>query len=92
LTETTDIVGGAAAAGTFIGTLWAALKFGRGRKTEESESMLAQRIDNLERRCNEHDERLKQHEQEIGQIFNALSVCTADVREALTRLQERRRK
>jgi hypothetical protein len=53
--------------------------------------MLAEKVNYLEQRVNEHDERLRQHEQEIGQIFTALSVCTADVREALTRLQERRK-
>jgi len=90
LAETSDYATAAAAAGTFLGGLWAALKWGK-RKPEQEEPEVLARLQNLERRCNEYDERLRQHEQEIGQIFNALSVCTADVREALTRLQERRK-
>lgn len=89
MAESSDYATAAAAAGTFLGGLWAALRWGRKQKQEEPEVLA--RLQNLERRCNECDERLRQHEQEIGQIFNALSVCTADVREALTRLQERRK-
>lgn len=87
MADSGDIAVGAGAIGAFFGGLWAALRLRRPNGDNE----MAVRIQEVERRVNEHDKRLEQHEKEIGEIFRALSDCTADVREALTRLQERRK-
>lgn len=88
MAEHGEIAAGAGAIGAFLGGLWAALKW---RKPSNGDDDMAVRMAEFERRINDHDKRLDQHENEIAEIFRALSTCTADVREALTRLQERRK-
>lgn len=87
MAETGEIAASAGAIGAFLGGLWAALRWKKPRGDDD----MTVRLQDIERRVGDHDKRLDQHEAEIAEIFRAVSSCTADVREALTRLQERRK-
>jgi hypothetical protein len=89
-----DIATGAAAAGGFLGAAWAAWrKFGIGKKPEDNNmAVLAARVAETERRLSQMDERLNDVFDILGGVHTTLSTAQADIREALTRLQERRRK
>lgn len=86
---------GIAAAGTFIGGLMAAL-FGRkpaepkGPENEDTK-VLAEKLNQLERRQQTMDERIDEVFHLLGEVKDSLAKAQADVREALTRLQERRK-
>lgn len=86
---------GLAAAGTFIGGLLAVL-FGPwkmpGAQPESGDTkVLAEKLGNLERRQNEMDDRINEVFHLLSDVKNSLSTAQADVREALTRLEERRK-
>jgi len=86
---------GIAAAGTFIGGLIAAL-FGPwkmpGTQPESGDTkVLAEKLGNLERRQNEMDDRITEVFHLLGDVKDSLSKAQADIREALTRLEERRK-
>lgn len=88
---------GLAALGTMIGAAWAAVKAAGQRLKPDSDpekeqitDMLA-RIHELERRTDRIDTRLDDVFRLLGNADEALGRCQIDIREALTRLEERRK-
>lgn len=84
---------GVIGAATFLGVAVAAFF---GRKTPEPRgpengNVMAQRLAELERRTTALDERIDDVFAVLGDIQRVLATCQADIREALVRLQERRK-
>ena len=80
--------------GAFIGAALAAWYKLRGGKPDPNHGdydVLAIRVTELERRQSEMDARLDDVFDLMGSANKSLSACQVDIREALTRLQERGR-
>lgn len=77
----------------FFGALGAALKFWKHDKPTEDDPMeiLRNKVADIERRQDAMDDRIDEVFRLMGSVKDALAVAQADVREALTRLQERRK-
>lgn len=90
--EGIDIATGAAAAGGFIGALWAALKWKKKPEPDGEYEVLAARIAEHERRLNQMDERINDAFDLLTDAAKSMASAQADIREALSRLDERRRK
>lgn len=78
----------------FFGALGAALKFwSTGGQPEKDDPMevLRNKVADIERRQDAMDDRIDEVFRLMGSVKDALAVAQADVREALTRLQERRK-
>lgn len=100
MSNTPEIPGwaaGLAAIGTMAGAAWAAIKAAGQRlkpdsdpEKEKIEVMLV-RIQELERRTDRIDSRLDDVYRLLGNADEALGKCQTDIREALTRLEERRK-
>jgi len=60
-------------------------------KPETGDHVLAQRVAEMERRQSEMDDRIDDIFRLLDGVKSQLSTVAADVREALTRLQERRK-
>jgi hypothetical protein len=84
---------GLAAAGTFIGGVIAALlKFWKQpEKPESPMEILTHRVSEVERRQHEMDARVTDVFELLAEVQRTMATCQADIREALTRLQERRK-
>lgn len=95
MAETGDIVAGATGIGAFFGALFGAWKIFKPAGTPQPGNgdlnVLAQRITDLERRQTAMDDRIEEVFHLMGDVNKSLSQAQADVREALTRLQERRK-
>jgi uncharacterized coiled-coil protein SlyX len=93
--ETGEIVAGAGVLGTAIAAFLAAFGWRNKSGTQPPRNgelnVLAQRITELERRQTAMDERIEEVFHLMGDVNKSLSQAQADVREALTRLQERRK-
>lgn len=86
-----------AAAVAFLGALGAAMKFWNKpapapEKAEASMGALLQRMSEMERRQTDTDHRLDDVFDLLTDTQKSLASCEANTREALTRLDERRRK
>jgi exonuclease VII small subunit len=98
--NTGEIIAGAAVVGTFIGALAATwrkiLPGGKDPKKqsydEKDLKMLAQRLHACERRMERMDKRLDDVFDLLGEAAISMASAQADIREAKTRLEERRRK
>lgn len=91
--EAVDIATGAAAAGGFIGAAWAAWrKFAPMKPPEDGElKALMRRVEETERRMNHFDERINKVFDLLGDALDKLGECRTDIKEALVRLEERRK-
>lgn len=93
MAETGDIVAGATGVGAFFGALFGAWKIFKPATQPEGGDLkvLAQRISEMERRQTAMDERLDEVLHLMGDVQRTMATCQTDIREALTRLQERRK-
>ena len=93
MAETGDIVAGATGIGAFFGALFGAWKIFKPATQPEGGDLkvLANKIAEIERRQNVMDERLDEVFHLLGDVQRAMATCQTDIREALTRLQERRK-
>lgn len=87
--------GVAAIAGGIVTAIGAAVRGGRGGspdngKPERNDSVLVARLDEHERRLNAQDRRIDDVFRLLEKIEDVISSLSADVREALTALRERR--
>jgi len=93
-----SIAAGLATCLAFLGTLGAALKFWnwdrepKGPEKGEDMGALLQRMSEMERRQGEADRRMDDVFDLLTDAQKSLASCEANTREALTRLDERRRK
>jgi len=92
MAETGEIVAGATGLGAFIGALAGAWKYFKPASAPgNGDSVLAQRISDMERRQAEMDDRINDVFHLLGDVQSKMATCQTDIREALTRLQERRK-
>lgn len=94
MAETTDMAAAAAAAGTFLGGLWAALKFGRGSKQTNGDDDMTEinaRLLDLERRADDTDKRFSECFALLGSTRDKLADCHTAVSVVMARLEERRK-
>jgi hypothetical protein len=91
--ETGDIVAGATGIGAFFGALFGAWKIFKPATQPEGGDLkvLANKIAEIERRQNAMDERFDEVFHLLGDVQRTMATCQTDIREALTRLQERRK-
>ena len=76
----------------FFGAFGAAIKFWKTPDVETGNSgVIAQQIKDLDRRQTAMDERIDEVFHLLGGVKDSLAQAQADIREALTRLQERRK-
>lgn len=93
MAETGDIVAGATGIGAFFGALFGAWKIFKPATQPAGGDLkvLAQRISEMERRQTVMDERIEEVFHLLGDVQRTMATCQTDIREALTRLQERRK-
>lgn len=93
MAETGDIVAGATGIGAFFGALFGAWKIFKPATQPEGGDLrvLANKIAEIERRQNVMDERFDEVFHLLGDVQKTMATCQTDIREALTRLQERRK-
>lgn len=97
MAEHGEIAGWMAAALAFLGALGAAMKFWNWKPASAPEKgndmgALLQRMSEMERRQGEADRRMDDVFDLLTDTQKSLASCEANTREALTRLDERRRK
>lgn len=80
-----------AAVMAFFGALGAAIKFWPDKPEKGNTDVLTQKVLDMERRQNVMDERIDDVFHLLGDIQRSMATCQSDIREALTRLQERRK-
>ena len=93
MAETGDIVAGATGIGAFFGALFGAWKIFKPATQPEGGylGVLANKIAEIERRQNVMDEHFDEVFHLLGDVQKTMATCQTDIREALTRLQERRK-
>lgn len=93
MAETGDIVAGATSIGAFFGALFGAWKIFKPATQPEGGDLrvLANKIAEIERRQNVMDEHFDEVFHLLGDVQKTMATCQTDIREALTRLQERRK-
>jgi len=86
-------VAGATGIGAFFGALFGAWKIFKPATQPEGGylKVLANKIAEIERRQNAMDERIEEVFHLLGDVQRTMATCQTDIREALTRLQERRK-
>jgi len=86
-------VAGATGIGAFFGALFGAWKIFKPATQPEGGDLkvLANKIAEIERRQNAMDERIEEVFHLLGDVQRTMATCQTDIREALTRLQERRK-
>jgi uncharacterized protein involved in exopolysaccharide biosynthesis len=97
--DTGQIVAISAAAGSFLAALvatwrklWPRDKPQKPDDDHEDYKMLAQRIETFEKRMDTMDGRINDVFRLLGDAATSMASAQADIREAKTRLEERRRK
>lgn len=93
MAETNDWPAWVLGLGGVLTAIGAAVKSTKRKPTEDNEmQVLKQRVSELERRANDTDTRLTEVFGLLHQVDDGLGKCQSDVREALARLDERRKR